>query len=277
MNKRAHDISQRALEEAAPYTVPLAELLKGTVILHKLGVILVDPKACVDGIYTETVEQRYKSGVQGHWTPMDGTNYTALLEEGVLTTKMVRRTMALCLLALQQPPREAQLECYYCGEWTLSLGYHLKSGCQEFQLVKMMVYVEFLRGLPSELAGTVRELRSVSRGGRTIKCGPDVVYYGGREGEGKTLVTLSGVTMQAGIRSQPELDMKGLIMAVVRAAARDNLPLGEVVQAFKELQSRYKFEAECFHHQNITYMQGREDLKLSVSLVTLMVTTGLHR
>ena len=182
---------------------------------------------------------------------MNGLYYAPLLEKGALSTKEVRRLMALCLLALQRPPGDAQLECYYCEILTVSLDRHVVHCCPEFALVRFMVLVEFLYQLHRTRKRVFKAMRSVEMGNVIIECGSDTVARVPTPGTARVLVTYFGIVMGLAETGLQEAFTKKIVLAVVQAAARAPPPLLEVLEAFNKQEAPYDFAAVRAHNGGV--------------------------
>ena len=125
LNAKAHKRAQEALELALPYTIPLAELMDGALLLSRDGALILVPGANMDRVYKQEVVSRFYTDSRRSWARYDASLFRGLIEANELPTRAISRAMALRVLAKQAPPGDALIECHYCGTTTLWMDRHV--------------------------------------------------------------------------------------------------------------------------------------------------------
>ena len=123
LNKEADRLADLGAASAVLFTVPLLALLKGRVLGHVVGRVLLSPAAGVERVYTDCRERAHKQrfpGVGEKWTARE---FVEVIHEAAGGDSGVQTAMQLRVLTTQQPPEGlARLVCRWCQMVTPRLG-----------------------------------------------------------------------------------------------------------------------------------------------------------
>ena len=205
---------------AVLYTIPLLALLKGWVLGHVAGKVLLSPASGVGRVYADCREQAYKQrfpGVDEKWTARE---FVEVIHEAEGGDCGVQTAMQLRVVTTQTPPEGlATLVCRWCQMVTPRLGYHVRFECTKTNLVLLRVAWLWLGSLGKEGCWAPCEFgRPVDSGG--TRWGVVMVDHRVRDTQSVVLMSVSGWWMVTLKEKQPGYVNKQTRLLLAREAVK---------------------------------------------------------
>ena len=220
LNKEADRLADLGAACAVLYTIPLLALLKGRVLGHVAGKVLLTPASGVERVYMDNREQAYRRRFPGADEKWNAREYVELIHEAEVGDCGVQTAMQLRVLTTQtQPEGLSRLVCRWCQVVSPRLGYHVWYECTKVHLVLLRMAWLWFRSLGKEGCWAPSELGLLVDGGGT-KWGVVLDDHREKDTESAVLMSVSGRWMVTLAVKQPGYVNKQTRLKLTREAVK---------------------------------------------------------